>query len=105
MFQINSLKDRLDSLRKVIDDEFPGNSHLVCSSDGITMDKLKGGNVMTDTCTAAQKVRRILCEAIPGLHQFDCMQHLHNVWIGIMEKALTSELNNILRASLDEIDP
>ena len=56
MFQINSLKDRLDSLRKVIDDEFPGNSHLVYSSDGITMDKLKGANIMTGTYTAAQKV-------------------------------------------------
>ena len=69
------------------------------------MDKLKGANVMTDTCTATQKVRRILCAAIPGLHQFDCMQHLRNVWIGNMEKALTSDLNNILRTSLDDIDP
>ena len=104
-FQINSLKDRLDSLREVVDTKFPGNSHLVPSSDGIDMEKLVGANVMTDTCTPAQKVRRILCDAIPGLHELDCMQHLRNVWIGNMEKALTSELNNILRASLDEIDP
>ena len=60
---------------------------------------------MTDTCTAAQKVRRILCAAVLGLLQFDCIQHLRNVWIGNMEKALTSELNNILRVSLDEINP
>ena len=33
------------------------------------------------------------------------MQHLRNVWIGSMEKALTSDLNNILRVSLEEIDP
>ena len=33
------------------------------------------------------------------------MQHLRNVWIGSTEKALTSELNNILRVSLEEIDP
>ena len=60
---------------------------------------------MTDTCAAACKVRRILCSDIPGLHEFDCMQHLRNVWIGSMEKALTSELNNILSVSLKEIDP
>ena len=60
---------------------------------------------MIDTCTAACKVRRILCSDIPGLHKFDCMQHLRNVWIGSTEKALTSELNNILRVSLEEIDP
>ena len=94
--QINLLKDRLDCLREVVDDKFPGNSHLVPSLDEIDMSKLDGGNVMTDTCTPAQKVRQLLCEAIPGLHEFDCMQHLCNVWIGNMEKTLTSELNNIL---------
>ena len=68
------------------------------------MSKLAGGNVMTDTCTAACKVRRILCSDIPGLHKFDCMQHLRNVWIGSTEKALTSELSNILHVSLEDID-
>ena len=33
------------------------------------------------------------------------MQHLRNVWIGSTEKALTSDLNNILRVSLENIDP
>ena len=33
------------------------------------------------------------------------MQHLRNVWIGSKEKALTSELNNILRVSLEDIYP
>ena len=60
---------------------------------------------MTDTCAAACTVRRIICSDIPGLHEFDCMQHLRNVWIGSTEKALTSELNNILCVSLEEIDP
>ena len=60
---------------------------------------------MTETCAAACKVRQIICSDIPGLHKFNCMQHLHNVWIGSTEKALTSELNNILRVSLEYIDP
>ena len=54
---------------------------------------------------AAWKVGRILCSDIPGLHEFDCMQHLQNVWIGSTMKALTSELSNILHVSLEEIDP
>ena len=33
------------------------------------------------------------------------MQHLRNVWIGSTEKSLTSELNNVLCVSLEEIDP
>ena len=60
---------------------------------------------MTDTCAASCKVRRILCSDITGLHKFNCMQHLRNVWIRSTEKALTSELNNILRVSLEVIDP
>eukprot|EP00956_Cyclotella_meneghiniana_P043804 scaffold288481_cov139-Cyclotella_meneghiniana.AAC.1 len=33
------------------------------------------------------------------------MNHLRNVWIGGMEKALSKYLNELLRGSLDEIDP
>ena len=40
-----------------------------------------------------------------GAYGFDCMQHLRNVWLGGMEKALTSRLKEILRTDLDEIDP
>ena len=105
MRQINSLKHRLDRLREVVEEKYPGNSHLVPSSDEISTIKLNGANIITDTCSSAQKVRRIVCAKVDGLHSFDCMQHIRNVWIGNMEKALTSELNNILRNSLDEIDP
>ena len=61
--------------------------------------------INTDTCAAAQKLRRILTEAVPGAYDFDCMHHLRNVWIGGVEKALTSRLNEILQDSADEIDP
>ena len=105
LFKINSLKDRLDRLREVVEKKHPGKGHLVPSADEINTDKLAKATVMTDTCSAAQKVRRVLCAAIPGMHEFDCMQHLRNVWIGGMEKAVTGELNKILRDSLDEIDP
>ncbi len=60
---------------------------------------------MTDTCNQAQKVHSILSDLVPGSIDFDCMNHLRNVWFGNMEKALTKELNILLRSSLDEIDP
>ena len=60
---------------------------------------------MTDTCAESCKVRQIICSDITGLHEFDCMKHLRNVWIGSTEKAPTSELNNILHVSLEKIDP
>ena len=60
---------------------------------------------MTDNCAAACKVRQILCNDIPGLHEFYCMHHLCNVWIRSTEKDITSDINNILHVSLENIDP
>ena len=78
----------------------------VPSVDGIDVAKLSnGGTITTDTCNSAQKLRRILIEKIPGAFDFDCMHHLRNIWFGAMEKKLTSQLNLLLRSSLDEIDP
>ena len=33
------------------------------------------------------------------------MHHLRNVWLGAMETKLTKHLNELLRSSLDKIDP
>ena len=59
---------------------------------------------MTDTCNQSQKVRSILSDLVPGSIDFDCMNHLRNVWFDNMERALTKELNILLQSSLDEID-
>ena len=64
-----------------------------------------GANIITDTCNAAQKLRRILVGTIVGCYEYDCMHQLHNVWFGNMEKKLTKKLNAIVRSDLDEIDP
>lgn len=64
-----------------------------------------GGVVMTDTCNTAQKIRCIRLEHIDGALDLDCMDHLRNIWIGGMEKALAKYLNALLRSSLDDIDP
>ena len=106
--KINSLKDRLIQLGEVMDEISTSteDSELVPSPDKIDVFKqLIGALLTTDTCNAAQKLRRVIIEDIPGALQFDCMHHLRNVWFGNMEKQLTSTLNNILRVSLDEIDP
>ena len=90
----------------MIDEYAPGNSDLIPSEDGIDINKLgKGGTMTTDTCSTAQKLRRILVEKIPGSFDYDCMNHLRNVWFGNMEKKLTKHLNGMLRTSLDNVDP
>jgi hypothetical protein len=83
----------------------PEKAALVPSPDEIDINKLgDGGVVMTDTCNAAQKLRRILVSIVDGTYDLDCMNHLRNVWFGGVEKSLTKHLNEILRSSLDEID-
>ena len=85
---------------------YPDDVGLVPSPDGIDIQKLgNGGTFMSDTCNAAQKLRRILVELVDGAYDLDCMNHLRNVWFGSMEKALAKHLNELLRSSLDEIDP
>lgn len=92
----------------------PGLSdELVPSPDGIDLNKLTKDTVITtDTCNTARKLRRVLVQMIKDvtnedgeIFEFDCMNHLRNVWFGGMEKAVTQRLNAILRTSLDEIDP
>ena len=96
----------MNNLREILVQEFPEKRHLVPSEEELDVRKFgQGANVITDTCNAARKLRRILVETISDCYEFDCMHHLRNVWFGNMEKQLTKKLNLILRASLDEIDP
>ena len=106
VLKIDSLKHRLIQVRKELEKIRPGYEDLVPSPDEITVNKFsKNGVFNTDTCAAAQKLRRILVEEVPGTYNFDCMHRLRNVWFGGMEKALTKRLNEILKQSVEEINP
>jgi hypothetical protein len=95
--QLESLKHRLRRLHEVMSKKFPVYSHKLPLPDQIDIQKLaNGGCIMTDTCNQAQKVRSILSNLVPGSIDFDCMNHLQNVWFGNMEKALTKELSILL---------
>jgi hypothetical protein len=91
--KIESLKHRLIRLHEVMKNRFPGSSHFIPLPEQIDIQKLQhGGVITTDTCNQAKKVRRILCQLVDGALDYDCMNHLRNVWFGIMEKTLTWEL-------------
>ncbi|KAL7552655.1 hypothetical protein ACHAWF_015887 [Thalassiosira exigua] len=104
--ETKKLMEMLRRLKEVMEKIDSSKTGLIPSPDEIDTQKLcQGGVSITDTCATAQKVRRILVEDLPGSFDYDCMHHLRNVWLGGMEKALTKRLNEILRSSLDEIDP
>jgi hypothetical protein len=95
--KIDSLKHRLSQLHNLLNEKYPDYSHNIPSPNKIDIQKLgHGGCITTDTCNQAQKVRRLLCEHIPGSFDYDCMNHLQNVWFGCAEKAVTMDLNNHL---------
>ena len=73
--------------------------------DSINIEKLgEGGTITTDTCNAAQKVCRLLVEHINGhVNKKDCMQHLRNVRIDGVEKAVNKYMTEFLNESLDDI--
>ena len=59
-----------------------------------------------DTCHAATIVHKISVEYFGDVVlQQEFHKHLINVWLGGFEKELSSYLTNLLRSSLDEIDP
>ena len=90
---------------KFLDESYPGNSHLIPSPEEIDIQKLShGGLITSDTCNQEQRVRRLLVALVDGSYDYDCMNHLRNVWLGNAEKALTKDLNVHSRASLDETD-
>ena len=76
---------------------------LIPDPDSINIDNLgDGGTITTDTCNAAQKVRRLLVEYINGtVNEQDCMQHLRNVWINGVTKAVNKYLTEFLQESIE----
>ena len=107
--QLDNLKNRLRRWREVTAREFldrPDLLAMIPLPNDITLSKLgDGGAVITDTCNAARKLRRILVdEKIEGTaYELDCFQHLRNIWINGAAKAVTKFLNEFLDDSLENI--
>ena len=108
--------ERLKRWAKVIAERYPGYQHDIPEDCGMDIGKLSsGGGLNSDTCNAARKTRRILVSKIKeaatelnrecgNVLEVDCWNHLRNVWLGGMTKALSSYLRNILINDLDSID-
>ena len=80
---------------------------IILSTDGIDIQKILAHSVWTtDTLYAVTLVCKMDVEKFGnGLLQQECHNHLQNLWVGGLEKELSSYLTNILISILDEIDP
>ena len=102
--QIDKLKDPLKRWKEVTMREFPDRPDillLIPDPDSINIDKLGDGvTITTDTCNAAQKVRRMLVDYTNGtVNKKDFMQHLRNVWINGVAKTTNKYLTEFLQES------
>ena len=91
-------------------EQFPDSNFVIPSADSLSISKMSGGVINTDTCNAALKTRRILIESIQEIsegnpvYECDCWNHLRNVWLGGMSKQLTAFLNIYLKELLSKFD-
>ena len=78
---------------------------MIPSPDSININTLgEGGTITTDTCNTAQKVHRVLVEYIVStVNEKDDMQHLRNVWINGVAKAVDKYMSKFPEESLDKI--
>jgi len=93
-------------LRDVTEREFPELLHLLPTKEDITLQKLKGGGIMTDTCNPARLANSLISEEVDGVtYNLLCHNHLRNIWIKNVLESLTEHLRICLHDNLDEIAP
>ena len=88
----------------------------ILNSDQVTISKLHNeGAVSSDTCNSARKIRQLLVKSIEDaavllsvdetiILDIDSWNHLRNVWLGGMAKALSKYLKLHLCEDLEYID-
>ena len=120
--------EKLERLRQVFEELYPGVEHDIPDASEMTISKLGRGAVCSDNCNGAMKVKRLVAKevqtAVTLKHtkaeweafseeektvkhlvlEIDCHNHLRNVWLGAATKAVTNRLKETLKDQLDIID-
>ena len=102
---------------ETLEEIFPLYFNNIPRSDAMSIIKFHdSGGVTSYTCNSARKTRRLLVQSIEEaanqlsiekirILEIDCWNHLCNVWLGGMTKALSLYLKDELRSDLECIDP
>ena len=72
--------------------------------EAMSMKKLKGGAVMTNTCKSAHKNNRFLAQIVDG-HSLFCHHHQRNVWVKNILDVIINYLSTLIKENLEEIAP
>ena len=77
------MKAILVTWREITHEEYQECVHVIPDpEEAMSMKKLKGGALMTNTCKSAHKTNRFLAQIVDG-HSLFCHHHQRNVWVEI----------------------
>ena len=99
------MKAILVTWREITYEEYQEFVHMIPDPDeAMSMQKLKGGAVMTDTCKSAHKTNRLLAQIVDG-NSFFCHHHQHNVWVKNMLDVIRNYVSTLIKNNLKYIAP
>ena len=99
------MKAILVTWREITHGEYQEFVHMITYPEEVmSMQKLKGGAVMTDTCKSAHKTNRLLAQIVDG-HSLLCRHHQRNVWVKNMLDVISNYVSTLIKDNLGEIVP
>ena len=99
------MKAILVTWREITHEEYQEFVHMIPDPEEVmSMQKLKGGAVMTNTCKSAHKTNRLLAHIVDG-HSLFCHHHQRNVWVKNMLDVISNYVSTLIKENLEEIAP
>ena len=74
------------------------------TEEAMSMQKLKGGAVMTDTCKSSHKTNCLLAQIVDG-HSLFYHNHQRNVWVKNMLDVISNYTSTLIKDNLEDIAP
>ena len=99
------MKAILITWREITHEEYQEFVHVIPDpEEAISMQKLKGGAVMTDTCKSSHKNNLLLAQIVDR-HSLFCHHHQRNVWVENMLDVISNYVSILIKENLEDIAP
>ena len=91
--------------REITHEEYQEFVHMIPDpEEAMSMQKLKGGAVMTETCKIGHKTKRLLAQIVDG-HSLFCHHYQRNVWVKNMLDVISNYVSTLIKENLEDIAP
>ena len=87
--------------REITHEEYREFVHIIPDpEEAMSMQKLKGGAVMTDTCKSAHKTNRLLAQIVDG-HSLFCHHHQRDIWVKNMLDVISNYVSTLIKDNIE----